>query len=62
MLRIETSFTILMQLARNLAKAEQTGDCEKIREAKIKYDNYAKLCTDPEVTMSLNTNTFNIIT
>lgn len=62
MLKIETSFTTLMQLARNLAKAEQTGDWEKIREAKIKHDNYAKLCTDPDITMSLNINTMEIIT
>jgi hypothetical protein len=44
MIEIVTDFRVLMQYAKALGKAEQSGDAEAFAKAKVEHDAYRDLC------------------
>ena len=52
-MKIRTSFSILIQLAKELSNAEKEGNVEKIKRAKEAHDSYRDLCLKSD-SMSLN--------
>lgn len=44
MIKIVTSFSTLLRLARNLSNAEANGNKELIAKAKAAHDSYRDLC------------------
>lgn len=47
-MKIITCWSTLIQLAKELGKAHQTGDEQRINEAKLKHDEYVQICLEAD--------------